>query len=256
MFWKNRDEAGEYTRAERIIEACRESFAQGADLERELLLATFDRTAPIDEAKGARDWKKVQEVRDGTWKVIEALHDELNPEDRACVVGIYGHQGMADRLRKIYAEIAELADLSSEWRCLDLVAGEKYVSRRPDQEPPPGADRIVGMEIEITGPAAFLLLTEEEGLHEWPWQDTIERVVVQVENCRLKKIGRHRPRNIHRSSFYQNRKARRAWQAYGFVDKKYNEQADKLPLSKSLHEILLKRVRKEMLDWLGPGVSL
>ena len=270
-FWKNETRAAKYTETGRVIEAFRDASRRIHKLEADCIRDLFVRKKPAHEPRS-------REATEDTWKVIQEIHGVLHPGGRHCVVGLYGHLEMVERLARVYTEIAKLSGFEVKMSNVHLLyettspepttVTEEERKKKPARKsrtrdygtssigapPPERAQRRVGVELGLAGSAVRQFFGGEEGLHELESRKVERKAVLAVMGGTLATMATRRPQDIHRSAFFQG-KARRTWTERGFADRKlgtefYKSESDVVPF---LLQLLRKHGRNRICKDLDIG---
>jgi len=200
-----------------LLETLRETFEELSELERSVTsqILTRDPTGdPADDFDSEE--KRLQDCWTELVQSVRGLHDLLNSEDRTCVLAVYGRPyALVDVLAEFYVDTAQESDLDCMPHRVRLEHDESFrAERRSSTDFNPEAT-YVGAEIELEGPAAFLLFGnpwggDESGLHRRLDED--EDLMVMVQRGSLSEYAQdQRPENIHRKSFFEGREVTRTY---------------------------------------------
>ncbi len=181
------------------------------------------------------------------FKMQERLHGLIFPKRDSCHIGIYGAQ--LEQVLQFYlglckAKQFEVKSVESVWFRDGYVEAEKEDNLEKTDQPKQkkkgtsylyvsmpnfNLERLVfkplqpndlhyGLEMEVAGLGAWLYLKEEKGIWKFVQRDLATGEALALVNVSLNKAKT--PDDVHRQSFYQSPKPRRAISSYGFSDTK------------------------------------
>lgn len=240
-FWKIGEQAKRHAAMLAGQDFAKDIFDKIQDLEVEIALACMGQGMfQTDFAQRLEDWEAA------FFKLQEQLNGLIYPKRDSCHIVIYGarlEQVLQFYLGIFKAKHFEVKSMESVWYrdgYMDEAKEEKaeggrqkkkgtsylYVSN-PDFNPTrltfnpnQHGDLLCGLELEIAGTGAWLYLKEEKGLWRFAQNEPAGGEVYCMVNVSLNRAKT--PDDIHRQSFYQSPKPRRAINTYGFSDTKLN----------------------------------
>ena len=174
------------------------------------------------------------------------LYEHAHPQDSNMVLAIYGNASYIEDIYYFYDYLIKRRQYKAKIRSLffdSSMNSFSYIKMDDDKMKPlfnTGDKRsFVGLEIEVTGNAAFLYLQSERGMIEFDDDDS-PRYVIDVVR---KKLGNYStPVNVHRKSFYggmNNMSVRRRYKKQYFTDSAYSlEISDKKKVHQKVAEYL------------------
>jgi len=265
--WVKGENARRFEFLSAIARAVEAAVADSEWLESEALLALVDpdRAAPADLHA------LLEDARGRSWDTMVRLYDTLKPDTRRCALGIYGQDAPLRTLARAYERIARALGIASStysvWlappperkgarfacrHCGALVAGvvatcpgcgqvvfESFVAQPVDRAAPEGA-RLVGYELALDGPLAWVAFRDEGGKHAMrDGRGDRSEFVVLVGPCARAEFEASRPVDVHRQSFFKRiGEPRRTIDPQGFQDKPYDVKSAVPEYAEALEDVL------------------
>lgn len=232
-FWKNRQQGDNYSQLLDVSHACQESLSQIQHLETEVLVSWFQAQPLVPEL-----FSQFQQWRQNFRGLKVRLYSTLEPHSNVCTLAIYGEHTHLSDLFSLYRNIA--ASRSDQ---LSVEAYWLKEGRQPWQERMPLSsqeDRVVGLILGMVGAGAYLYWSEEPGLHTWldPDEQEFKHVIEVVRQSSRLYIP---PTDVHRQSFFENRKVRRTYSLRRFMDVVYEIDTGHRQVEQTLTETLQRR---------------
>ena len=228
-FWKNAQQAADYSYFLQIIEDTRVLSERIEKLEMEISLAC------LDLAKYDQDYEdQISQWELDLFEFKKDVYKRLQTESDKCGFAIYGTN--FEEVLKFYLELFEKRGFEVQGRTvwfrdsyfngeitefeIDKETKEKIPVKKPRKEylhqtwepsdglkfnPPEPGDILYGIELDLKGEFPYLLLNQENGFQLWKIEAKQgNKVYVHV----VQKLA-GTPKAIHRQNFYQVNKARR-----------------------------------------------
>ena len=178
------------------------------------LLSGRSETADFDDGKDESELLKMCISKLGSG--VRALYNMAHPDDQTCVVAVYGQPiSVVKNLRDLYVKTATRAQVDITPYVVRLRPDTKtFQHTLEDGRAFDFEETYLGVEVEMRGPAVYLLFENEGGKHEWRAGSTQDRtdMVVRVHRGSIADYARkHRPYTIHRKSFFQDSPTRRTY---------------------------------------------
>jgi ATP-dependent Clp protease ATP-binding subunit ClpA len=265
--WVKSEFARRFELLSAIARAVDAATADAEWLESEALLALVDpdRAAPADLHA------LLEDARGRSWDTMVRLYDTLKPDTRRCALGIYGQDAPLRTLARAYERIARLFGIASSTHSVWLlpppgrrsgriicpvcgatiagavakcpscaqVIGESFLAQPVDRAAPEGA-RLVGYELALDGPLAWVAFRDEGGKHAMrDARGDKSEFVVLVGQCARAAFEASRPKDVHRQSFFkQMGEPRRTIDPSGFQDKPYDVKSAVPEYAEALEDVL------------------
>lgn len=139
-----------------------------------------------------------------------AIYDHLFPKHKTVVIGIYGKASHIDTIADMYLSLAEERKIDVKANGVfiwdDLYRYQKGLNKEYTENP---KCAFVGMELEFSASAVYLYFNKESGLHKVETMPgKFEKYIVEVEA--LTHSSYRTPYGVHRQSYFQQKKHRRA----------------------------------------------
>ncbi len=239
-FWQDEHLANKYTNLLSTKELCLETSRVIEGYERDFVLTCMGmRMYQMDIIDHIKAWEQ------DCLAVKMKLYGDLNPEFSSCTLAIYGQE--VGVYLDFYIALLERKNLVFEiktvWYRDDYF--HELILPEPDEEgnimtkkvprheyvllpfmpnhkdnftPVEEDDQLLGVEIQVNGPASYLFLESERGLHRWKVDDkTMLRYVIET-----RPKDAERPLNLHQKDFFENRVSRRTLEPEYLTDSNYD----------------------------------
>jgi len=257
IFFSNPKKVNDFYKLENMVREYRKTFQLIEELEN-LAFKCMAGMSEFDPALSGyySEWKNNYEA------AKLALYSHAEPESDQVVISVYGPP---DNLNDWIAFYEYLINSKKfEYRIRQLVVNRGLIGSRPvaknkKDNKPTTIDHIesdvIGIQIEIAGPASYLFFKGESGLHRFVSNDDNKayyRVLVDCGTFSNSEI----PADAHRKSFIQDSgkpKARRTVTDMSMDDKQYNVANEFFVRPLKLLGILNETVKDRLLKILITG---
>ena len=137
------------------------------------------------------------------------IYDHLYPSHKTVVIGIYGKADFIDTIADMYLNLAKSKNIEVKVRGVFFQGIPYRYQEGTEKEYASSSDyTFVGFELEFSASAVYLYFNKENGLHKIETQPgKFEKYVVIVEATSFENYST--PFDVHRQSYFQQRKNRR-----------------------------------------------